>query len=97
MVKEIFCLADDTTGGLDVAGSFFSQKYNASVLLDGNAQDQLSASCTVRCLNSRHMPFEQSRSLLKQSLAQINTNSQPAVYLKVDSALREICSMTVKN
>ena len=88
MVKEIFCLADDTTGGLDVAGSFFSQKYNASVILDGNAQDQLSASCTVRCLNSRHMPFEQSRLLLKESLAQINSNSQPTVYLKVDSALR---------
>lgn len=85
---EILTIADDTTGALDVAGSFFSRGYDSSVMLDLESLDQ-EADNMVFDLNYRYekdllhaKKFEEALEII---LSQIKFKR---FFLKIDSTLR---------
>jgi len=90
MAKELLCFADDTTGGLDVAGSFYSRGYETAVCLEADCQEDADMTCQVYTHNSRDETPDESKKKLVVALGQIDRDflSRVNLFLKVDSTLR---------
>lgn len=90
MAKELLCFADDTTGALDVAGSFYSRGYETAVCLEADCQEAADTTCQVYTHNSRYKTPYESKKQLVAALGQIDKDflSRVNLFLKVDSTLR---------
>lgn len=88
MPKEILCLADDTTGALDAAGSFFSRGYDASVLLSPSQTDD-SSTATVYDLHNRYDDERTHRQQFTRDVQSVlRQQEKRSLFLKIDSTLR---------
>ncbi|HKY73921.1 MAG TPA: four-carbon acid sugar kinase family protein, partial [Patescibacteria group bacterium] len=86
--REILTIADDTTGALDVAGSFFSRGYSSSVALN-SASSEINNSSIVFDLNNRYESDETHAKLFEGELRLIvRRYDANNIFLKVDSTLR---------
>lgn len=87
MSREIIGFADDTTGALDVAGSFQSRGKRTTVQLELGSQGTSDASCHIVNLNSRYDTPAQSGAKLRDGYERFGMG-KGSVFLKVDSTLR---------
>lgn len=87
MNREIIGFADDTTGALDVAGSFQSRGRRTTVQLELGDQGNGVASCHVVNLNSRYDTPTESGAKLRDGFERFGMG-KGSVFLKVDSTLR---------
>lgn len=88
MNKELHCYADDVTGALDVAGSFYSRGYQATVLIDQDFLDIPQSPCLVTNLNSRYDSPIKSAEKLSEAIGRTDLKGEVSIFLKVDSTLR---------
>src|SRR3989338_5588905 len=88
MIKEIFCYADDVTGALDVAGSFYSRGYQTAVQIERNVFNIPQTPCFVVNLNSRYDDPIISAEKMSKAFCGISLESGTPIFLKVDSTLR---------
>lgn len=86
--KEIVAIADDTTGALDVAGSFFSRGYDSSVQLSTTGTAD-TATAVVFDLNNRYEADLEHQYNFAENVRAITKKYETSnVFLKVDSTLR---------
>ena len=88
MNKEIVCFADDVTGALDVAGSFYSRGYETAVQIEQDINNIPKTPCLVVNLNSRYDNLKKSAQKISEVVGDITLKAKLPIFLKVDSTLR---------
>lgn len=90
MAKELLCFADDTTGALDVAGSFHTLGYITDVFIESDYEQSQEADCVVHNLNTRNSSSEKSRASIRDIIRHFGLSklSSSNLFYKVDSTLR---------
>lgn len=89
-------IADDTTGALDVGGSFFAKGYETSVVFSSQPFPSNLATVTVVDTNIRYRHETKAIEVLSDTIRHvINVSSPPRLFFKVDSTLRGHVLLTV--